>query len=452
MVVCCLLFVSGIWWAAANQGDVMSKRIVVRGLNPTLGVLTAKLFRSVTHTGYADASRDTQVNGAGETLTEEPNRTGTYFSTVAALITDGAAGDLTGPHEVFLYDAAANFIGVFDADLAGAGTAAVPIVCCSSIVNVGAWRGTSPATPETAGVPAVNAVALSGDSTAADNAEAFFDGTGYAGTNNVIPTVTNLTNAATNGDLTATMKGSVNTEADAAIADAALATAANLQLVDDLVDDLELRLTAARAGYLDNLNVGGAVASQAETAAIQADTDAIQAVLGSPAGASLAADVAAVKVDTAATKVKSDQMVFTVANKIDATAEATVDNGAIAAAIVAALLNKPSCDGTANYTTINGVSAHLKACLVNLSDAVIIDPAATCVCTVTMDPDTTGGERVPVEDFTAAEFGAPNAAGYFELEWSDPGLTSMRGFIAEFTITSDGVDYPGRSVFNSQGP
>jgi len=36
----------------------------------------------------------------------------------------------------------------------------------------------------------VNVVQLSGDTTAADNAEAFFDGTGYAGTNNVIPAVT----------------------------------------------------------------------------------------------------------------------------------------------------------------------------------------------------------------------------------------------------------------------
>lgn len=60
-----------------------------------------------------------------------------------------------------------------------------------------------------------NVAALSTDSGAADNAEAFFDGTGYAGTNNVIPTVTtttNLTNAPTNGDLTATMKASVNAE------------------------------------------------------------------------------------------------------------------------------------------------------------------------------------------------------------------------------------------------
>jgi hypothetical protein len=36
-------------------------------------------------------------------------------------------------------------------------------------------------------------VQVSGDATAADNAEAFFDGTGYAGTNNVIPTVTTVT-------------------------------------------------------------------------------------------------------------------------------------------------------------------------------------------------------------------------------------------------------------------
>jgi hypothetical protein len=43
----------------------------------------------------------------------------------------------------------------------------------------------------------VDTAQLSGDATAADNAEAFFDGTGYAGTNNVIPTVTTVTNQVT---------------------------------------------------------------------------------------------------------------------------------------------------------------------------------------------------------------------------------------------------------------
>ncbi len=129
--------------------------------------------------------------------------------------------------------------------------------------------------PEELGDVRVDVGQISGDATAADNAEAFFDGTGYAGTNNVIPsvtaaglvdgaitaakiasdaitaakvasdaiaeiqsglatptnitagtitTVTNLTNAPTNGDLTATMKASVTTAATAATPIAASVT------------------------------------------------------------------------------------------------------------------------------------------------------------------------------------------------------------------------------------
>lgn len=50
--------------------------------------------------------------------------------------------------------------------------------------------------------------AISGDATAANNAESFFDGTGYAGTNNVIPTVTSVTNQVT-ADVTAISGDSV---------------------------------------------------------------------------------------------------------------------------------------------------------------------------------------------------------------------------------------------------
>lgn len=100
----------------------------------------------------------------------------------------------------------------------------------------------------------VSVTEISGDSTAADNAEAFFDGTGYAGTNNVIPTVTTVTNlhasAATAAELAkvpksdsnvtwnATALASVNAECDTAISDASLATAANLAVVDGIVDDI----------------------------------------------------------------------------------------------------------------------------------------------------------------------------------------------------------------------
>lgn len=80
-----------------------------------------------------------------------------------------------------------------------------------------------------------DALALSGDTTAADNAESFFDGTGYAGTNNVIPlvtTTTNLTNAAGAGDFTATMKTSIGT---AVAASAVASVTAGVTLADDAI-------------------------------------------------------------------------------------------------------------------------------------------------------------------------------------------------------------------------
>lgn len=55
-----------------------------------------------------------------------------------------------------------------------------------------------PAALTGAGNMKVDVLAISGDATAADNAESFFDGTGYAGTNNVIPTVTTVNGLAAN--------------------------------------------------------------------------------------------------------------------------------------------------------------------------------------------------------------------------------------------------------------
>lgn len=82
-------------------------------------------------------------------------------------------------------------------------------------VNTSHWGGTAVASASvrsnviefggsfivsSGGIPAVNVVQISSDTTAADNAESFFDGTGYAGTNNVIPTVTTTTNLTNKGD------------------------------------------------------------------------------------------------------------------------------------------------------------------------------------------------------------------------------------------------------------
>jgi hypothetical protein len=57
-----------------------------------------------------------------------------------------------------------------------------------------------------------------------------------------------------------------------------LATAAALATLQGLVDDLETRLTAARAGYLDNLS-GGAVATAAALATVNAYVDELESRL-----------------------------------------------------------------------------------------------------------------------------------------------------------------------------
>jgi hypothetical protein len=91
-----------------------------------------------------------------------------------------------------------------------------------------------------------NVVSISGDSTAADNAEAFFDGTGYAGTGNTIPTVTTvnglannvITAASINADALTAAKvaADVGTEIAAAVLAAATANPidANVQEINDV--------------------------------------------------------------------------------------------------------------------------------------------------------------------------------------------------------------------------
>lgn len=65
----------------------------------------------------------------------------------------------------------------------------------SAATNITSTGGTVPITA--GGLVSSDVTAISTDTTAANNAESFFDGTGYAGTNNVIPTVTSVTNGVT---------------------------------------------------------------------------------------------------------------------------------------------------------------------------------------------------------------------------------------------------------------
>lgn len=116
---------------------------------------------------------------------------------------------------------------------------------------------TVPAALTSAGLAKADMIAVSGDSTAADNLEATYDGTGYV-----------------NGKAPATQDSITTLSSDAA----------------------------------------------SGLASLQADTADIQSKIGTPAGASVSADVAAVKSDTGAIKTKADQLTFTVANQVDANA------------------------------------------------------------------------------------------------------------------------------------
>jgi hypothetical protein len=135
---------------------------------------------------------------------------------------------------------------------------------------------------------AANVTQISGDTTAADNAEAFFDGTGYAGTNNVIPTVTTVNGLAAN-TITATAiaadaitaakiaDGAIDaaTFAAGAIDAAAIATDAigSAELAASAVSEIA---TAVNAEVVDGL----AVDTYAEPGAVPAATATLAAKIG----------------------------------------------------------------------------------------------------------------------------------------------------------------------------
>lgn len=99
---------------------------------------------------------------------------GIYYATLDATDTN-----TLGPLIIFVHEsgALANKIeclvlpaNVYDSLVAGTDTLDA---------NVTQWLGTAAATPTTAGVPEVDVTYISGDSTAADNLELMYDGTGY---------------------------------------------------------------------------------------------------------------------------------------------------------------------------------------------------------------------------------------------------------------------------------
>jgi hypothetical protein len=93
---------------------------------------------------------------------------------------------------------------------------------------------------------------LKDDSTAATNAASFFDGTGYAGTNNVIPTVTTVNGLAANTVTASALAADAVTEIQSGLATAASITALNnlsaAQVNAEVLDVLNTDTFAQPAG------------------------------------------------------------------------------------------------------------------------------------------------------------------------------------------------------------
>lgn len=182
----------------AQAGGASTITLDASGSSATNEFYRYSVVEIVSGTGAGQSRQITAYNGTSKVATVDPAWT-TQPSTDSNYVVKGLGIDAatTGQIADAVWDeqrsghvAAGSFGEYVLADavrVSGSTTAA------DGLEN--AVAGTTP-------LPA-NVRQISDDTTAANNAESFFDGTGYAGTNNVIPTVTNV------GTVTGNVNGSV---------------------------------------------------------------------------------------------------------------------------------------------------------------------------------------------------------------------------------------------------
>ena len=159
--------------------------------------------------------------------------------------------------------------GDIDVDVTAFGGTAGTFSSGRAEVNATHWGGTAVASA----VVSANAIQISGDATAADNAESFFDGTGYAGTNNTIPTVTTVTNVTTVNGLASGVITAASIAADA-IGASELAADAVAEIADAVWDEvLSGHLTGGSAGYIIGTNLDATVGTRATQASVNTIDD-----------------------------------------------------------------------------------------------------------------------------------------------------------------------------------
>jgi len=165
--------------------------------------------------------------------------------------------------------------------------------------------------------------------------------------------------------------------------DAVPGTSSGVALQDTLTN-LGTRLSAARAGYLDKLNVTGALAHSDAAATYKADVSGLAtqtSVNAIPTAPLLAANyVAPDNASVGAIKTKTDQLVFTTPNKVDASA--TIDPTGLAT--------------SAALATVDGIVDDIKA----KTDQLVFTTPNRVDASATVDPTgiATSAELEAVDD------------------------------------------------------
>jgi hypothetical protein len=186
-----------------------------------LGYFVDSTDGNTEETGLTIANTDIKVWKTGTTTLANKNSGGaTHIANgLYYAVLDATDTDTIGPLRIFVHVSGALAVkvdcvvldeNVYDWMFGTASpTTGGAITVTSGRVNADITHIATAAVSTTTAQLGVNVVQISGDATAADNEEAFFDGTGYAGTGNTIPTVTSVTNMVTanvtqiSGDATA---------------------------------------------------------------------------------------------------------------------------------------------------------------------------------------------------------------------------------------------------------
>lgn len=258
-----------------------------------LGYFVDSADGDTAETGLTINNTDIKVWKSGATTLADKNSGGaTHIAGgIYYAVLDATDTDTLGPLVLFVHVAGAltvrlecvvlaaniydSLIGATDnlqvdtTQLSGDGTAADNAEAFFDGTGYAGTNNVIPTVTTVTNAVSANVTQLSGDSTAADNAESFFDGTGYAGTNNVIPTVTTLTNAP--GDSTGV------TELLTRLPDASPGANGGLPVLNAALEVPKVK-AVSDAVIVGTISAGAIDAAAIATNAIDADALALDAV------------------------------------------------------------------------------------------------------------------------------------------------------------------------------